>query len=531
MKLALTVALLVLLICIATEAKRHNNKAPKFADTVREKGKNNTLTRGGFISFDDDDGDDDSSEDGPELSSRERAEKLKILTMEGKPGWLELVKKKGKETAKKIKKEMEEKKIGKPSDLAKNVQYDSNPPSKLISDVKNKLAGFTGPLATRVKTKVTELNTKWKTMKDSDRQSIMGTLGVVASNIEKFGDAGSNPIGAVQGAVNIIGAVATFFGPVGQLASIGLSFVSSLLGLFGQGPKPRPIGEIVREQIDEALEKYRDESLTDKASGLIKAFRGSKSYLDGAAESGKLLSKEEMIVASARVPMTQGSEFIGELTTVIEKIFKNSKPSEAQKCIKYCELFAQLAGLKDMILTQMISLAGNEMENDVRGLMSYHRDFREAARVLLEPLFTIKFGQKVLPYFDPDISVITDSYATSVLDLGKYDRSRAGMYCLMTQSGGKFKDLVWSAEKEHFHVTGKPYTTLASENNNNCYWKLVPHGNHIFSIVNKKGCDSTPPGHWCGSVLSFDILEDGGIVNIEPTDGIMWTIYGSQWTM
>ncbi|XP_028515247.1 uncharacterized protein LOC114575164 [Exaiptasia diaphana] len=366
-------------------------------------------------------------------------------------------------------------------------------------------------------------------MENTDRESIMGTLGVVAANIEKFGDAGNNPIEAVQGAINIIGAVATFFGPAGQLASIGLSFVSSLLGLFGKGRKPKPLGEVVREQIDDALAKYRDESLTDKAIGLIKAFRASKSYLDGAAESGKLLSKEEMIVASSRVPMTQGSEFIGELTTVIEKMFKNSKPSEALKCIKYCELFAQLAGLKDMILTQMISLAGNEMENDVNGLMSYQRDFRDAARVLLEPLFTTNFGQKVLPYFDPDISVITDSYATSLLDLGKYDRSRAGMHCIVTpvNSGGK-KNLVWSTDSDFLQVNGKPYTDLADDNDENCYWKLVPHGNHLYSIVNKKGCDETPLGEWCGSILSFDVIDDTGIVDIEPTDGVMWEIHGTK---
>ncbi|KXJ13422.1 hypothetical protein AC249_AIPGENE19225 [Exaiptasia diaphana] len=157
--------------------------------------------------------------------------------------------------------------------------------------------------------------------------------------------------------------------------------------------------------------------------------------------------------------------------------------------------------------------------------------FRAEARSVLEPLFTSNFGQKILPYFDPDISVITDSYATSVLDLGKYDRSRAGMYCLMTQVKDKLEDLVWSTRDDNFHVNGKPYTTLAAENDNNCYWKLVPHGNHLFSIVNKKGCDATPPAKWCGSLLSFDIIDDTGIVNIEPTDGVMWEIHGYQWNM
>lgn len=187
------------------------------------------------------------------------------------------------------------------------------------------MSGFTSPLATKVKTKVTELDTKWNGLKDSDRKSIMGTLSVISTNIEKFGDAGSNPIGAVQGAINIIGAVSTFFGPTGQLVSIGLGFISSLLGLFGKGPKPKPIAEVVREQVEKALEDFRHETLADKAGGLVNAFRGSSSYLDGVLRSDEPIDKEQIKLSASRVPLTQGDLFMGELATVILKMFKNGK--------------------------------------------------------------------------------------------------------------------------------------------------------------------------------------------------------------
>lgn len=364
-------------------------------------------------------------------------------------------------------------------------------------------------------------------MKNDERKSISDTLGVVASNIEKLGDAGSNPVGAVQGALYIVGAISTFFGPAGQLASIGLSFVSSLLGLFGKGPKPKPMADIVREQIDEALDEYRYQELTDKAGGLITAYSGTKAYLDGAVGN---LSIAEIGNANTNVPIYLGIEFIGELTTVIKRMFKTSKASDAHKCIKYCELFAQIAGLKEMLLTQLIALHGDKLRNSVSMLMSYLIDFREAAKVLLKPLFKADFGQKILPYFDPDISVVTDTYATAVLDLGKYDRSRAGMYCLTTPFHNQALDLVWSTAKSRFHVNGKPYATTAANSDNNCYWKLVPHGNNLFSIVNKKGCDATPPAAWCGSLLSFDIVDDRGRVDLEATGGIMWEILGNEWT-
>lgn len=103
----------------------------------------------------------------------------------------------------------------------------------------------------------------------------------------------------------------------------------------------------------------------------------------------------------------------------------------------FCELYAQLAGLKDMIITQLITMSTDVMTSDTLGLLSYQENFREATKLLLEPLYKSSFGSKILPYFDPDISVATDSYALAVLNIKSYDRSRAGMYCLMTQSKSK----------------------------------------------------------------------------------------------
>lgn len=324
--------------------------------------------------------------------------------------------------------------------------------------------------------------------------------------------------------MNIVGAIATFFGPVGQLASMGLGFVSSLLGLFGKKQEPRPLGEIVREQIHDALAKYGDETLNDKASGLISAFGNSKSYLDGAAQSGKLLSKEEMIIASSRVPINQGVEFMGTLANnIYNKFLRFSEDPDPKKCIRYCELYAQLAGLRDVILTQMIALTGDEMKNDVNGLMTMQRDFRDGTKILLEPLFDANVEQVILPYFDPDINKITDSYARSVLGLGtEYDRSKAGMYCLMAEGKDKkLKDLVWSTNEKMFLVKNKPYITLAQHDDSNCYWKLVPHGNNLYSIVNKKGCATGEDV--CGSLLSFGLDRDF-FANIDSSDGIMWEI-------
>jgi len=363
-------------------------------------------------------------------------------------------------------------------------------------------------------------------MSNDDRTKVVATLGVVATNLEKFGNAGSNPIGAVQGAINIVGAIATFFGPVGQLVSIGMGFVSALLGLFGKGPKPKSMQQLVREQIDEALDEFRDETLTDRTIGMIRAFTDSKSYLDGAAVSGEPLSENEMIIASTRVPMTQGSEFMGELATVIDRLFRGNRVSDAKKCIKYCELYAQLAGLKDMMLTQMISLfSPANFQNDMNRLRAYKQTIHQATKLLLKPLYTIDFGQKIMPYFDPDVSVITDLYATAVLNLGTYDRSVAGYYCLESY----YQNLVWSLPRSIMKGRyDKIFTELKTRSNSNCYWKLVPHGSNIFSIVNKKDCNRND--RRCGWMLSWDSAGNNkGYVNIDESDPVLWEIDGSNW--
>jgi len=86
-----------------------------------------------------------------------------------------------------------------------------------------------------------------------------------------------------------------------------------------------------------------------------------------------------------------------------------------------------------------------------------------------------------------------------------------------------------SITSEAHHVNGKPYLTLATQNNQNCYWKIVPHGNSLFSIVYKKGCDENDQSGYCGSILSFDVIDGRAFANMKATNGNMWQIADSEW--
>ncbi|KAK3737276.1 hypothetical protein QZH41_007350 [Actinostola sp. cb2023] len=213
-----------------------------------------------------------------------------------------------KETMKKMKEKMKGNDGGQDKYLLKNAskkahskfQYDSSPPTASIATTVKALSRFKGPLAKRVSGRITGLKAKWASLSDDDKTNIGGMLEVVASNVEKFGNAGSDPIGAVQGAVNIIGGISAFLGPI--------------------GPKPKSMGEIVREQVEKALAKYREDTLTDNAAGLVSAFQHTKAYLNAYSDIDKPLSENEAILLSTRIPMTYGLKFMGELAKGFDRI-------------------------------------------------------------------------------------------------------------------------------------------------------------------------------------------------------------------
>ncbi|KXJ24477.1 Toxin CrTX-A [Exaiptasia diaphana] len=408
-------------------------------------------------------------------------------------------------------------------------QLDSAPKDKLITAVRTKLTAFSGPLSSRAKSSLSSLDTKWYSLSDDSKQGALDTLGVISSNIEVFGNAGEDPVGAIRGAIDIVASISSNFGPKGQLASTALGFVSALLGLFGKGPKPKPLGQVVREQIDEALAQYREEELVRKKDGLLSAFQLTKAYLDGAAKSGQPLSTEEVPVATKEMERSQGVAFMGELASEVRKMFRNNKAADARKAIRYCEMYAQLAVYREIIFTQYLGMLPTTAtwQNHLNGVISDRAMFRRLAGALIGKLYTVEYESAIIPYFDPDVSVITDAFSTKVLNLGKYDRSMAGLHCLMTPGRGGLEDLEWQRRDSSFKTGGNPYTTIVKPSNYNCYWKLVPHGRHTYSIINKYKCKEKYD--YCGSLLSWTRVSGKAYVDIASDDPVLWEIWGYDW--
>lgn len=385
----------------------------------------------------------------------------------------------------------------------------------VISRVKAKLGAFGNTkMAQNVDKELTGLSGKWSQLSDDEQSNIQSTLDVVASSIESFANAKDNPVGAIQGAMNIIGSISSNFGPMGQLVGMGLGFVSSLLGLFGAGPEPVPLTEVVGKEVRKALEEYHDRNLRNEADGVINALSEIKGYLDGFARAG---INGSVSIAAVRSPITLGAKFVGKLISTIEQMFEENKANEARKCLRYLEIYTRITALRDLIFTQSIAISDNE--KDIHGLIGTRDIIRETTKGLLKKIYHVNYDSKILPYFDPDYYPTTDAYARAMFDLGKYDRSLANsLYCLYHANYNK--ELSWDRYPKEFRVSGKPYTTLYSRDNDNCFWKLVPHGQNAYSIVNRYKCDK---GYaYCGALLTIT----GELVTIEHDDPMLWQILG-----
>ena len=349
------------------------------------------------------------------------------------------------------------------------------------------------------------------------------TLQSAASNIEKFTKAGDDPIGAVQGALNMVGQFAALAGPTGQIVAVALSFVSGFLSLFGiGGKKKKSIGQIVREEIDEALAQFYEQDLSNQARGIAKTFDVTKAYVDRLAQSGNKLTKAQAESLERNVPMYIGLEFMGTLASEIDRLLRANKRNEAKKTLRYIELYAKMAVLKDVIIQEVATLLPDELEPNRQALFAAQIGLRDQQKNLLQFLRAGRFDKShnkmAVNYFDPDVNPVTDAYMTAVLKIPDYDRSMAGIWCLTPVIYGKRElPITWFRSHGRLMVENHPYI---SPHNEGCFWKLIPHGNHLYTVVNTYGGRKYAN---YGKYLSFD--RSSGCLTVKD-DADLWEIYG-----
>ena len=330
-------------------------------------------------------------------------------------------------------------------------------PTDAINKLKKAFGKF-GTRATAAKNGLTKLKGKWNNIPFGDRAVMTQTLQAAASNIGKFANAGSDPIGAIQGALNTVAQFAALAGPKGQILSVALSFVSGFLSLFGVGgPKKKSIGQIVREEINDAFDKFYEKDLKNQAQGMARTFQISKAYVDRLAQSGQPLTLHEAGSLERNVPLYVGLPFMGKLASEIHSLLQTNKPGDAKKTLRYVELYTKMATLKDMILQEVAALLPVELERNRQALLAAQESLRDQQKEQIGFLREGITGKVALNYFDPEEHPVTDLYLTKVLKLPDYDRSLAGIWCLKpVATKGSILPLTWMKKKSRLMKNGHP---------------------------------------------------------------------------
>ena len=354
-------------------------------------------------------------------------------------------------------------------------------------------------------TGLTKIEEKWPDMDDDSKEGLGDALKEVSENLQSFVNAGKNPRQAVASAVAIISSFVVLMGPVGGIAAVALGFIAGILSLFGEGEEPKSMDQIIRAEIERLYERQ----LTNQARGVLAEFKVSKAYLDGLDIYDIALTPSDMHNLACHIPVYQGLSFMGTLASEINTCVNRNKKKETGKCLKYLELYANIAVFKDLILQQLIvHLQSDSLRNTRRAILSAQRQVRDSAQELYNFLYNIdkdkpRRGDQILMRFEPEVYPTIDLYCLGVLKMENYDRAFSGKYYL---AGRTIGNLSWSDERsvpKYFWQYGKPEVLgdLKRESLKATLWKLVPHPGYLYSIFSQKGC---PDGERCNKMMATD---------------------------
>lgn len=388
--------------------------------------------------------------------------------------------------------------------------------------------GQLGTQATGATKGLTELKENWNELPLESQVKLRKVLHSAASNIESFTNTGDDEMAAILGALDMLSKMAPVAGPHGAFLSSFSNFASGLFSLFGEGaPIKKSIGKIVEEKIEKALEKSHQNDLINRAQATIQLFYVSKAYLDSFASDGRELEDHEVRSIETHVPMATGVPFMGILAAEIDRLLEANRKNanDAKQILKYIELYTTMAVLKDITLQEMAFLMPASHKRIRDGMISVQEMFREYEKSLLKFLHEGNAGKMALVYYDPDLNPVTDSYLTKVLKVPDYDRSMAGIRCL-TPRGSNYP-VEAREHPEDFVTENHPYIAATGSG---CHWKLVPHGNNLYTVVNKEDCSTS--ARYCGKYLSFDTYRGGFLwlkakskLTLKP-DAVLWEIDG-----
>ena len=377
-----------------------------------------------------------------------------------------------------------------------------------------------------------KIREKWSKFSVADREVLTEALQATPTNVQTMVNFKDDPLEAIKAGMDTIASFAQLAGPHGQIVSEVLSFISGFISMLG-GEQEKSVGEIVREQIDEALAKFREQSLVDEAKGVNRQLDASKSYLDSLSRSAGTLTVPQSQLLGTNVPLYNGMTFLGKLMGFIEELIKENKIENGKKALVYIELYCKLATVKDLIVTQTAALLPDELAPNRDALIYTMKQLRNQQKNVLKFLFETDVKNNLMPHWDPDEFPATDHYLLKVLGVPNYWRGPLnGLYCMAPSRSGKDLQIVgWGRDDKRRMQNSRPYLDFSDEG---CIWKFVPHGNQLYTIKNAFKC----PGYdWCGAYVAFHSHADQGWLGTSMVDTrlhlyserpVLWEVDGSK---
>ena len=381
--------------------------------------------------------------------------------------------------------------------------------------------GKDSPVASRAKNALKKISSTWKDMDATKRNSYVLTLNTVAGNTEKFANAGEDPITAIQGGINIVGALASFAGPVGQVVSVVASFVSAILGLFNKGSKQAPdVTAMVREEIRTALDDMREEDMKNQAVGNLLGIQNGLEYLDGfETELQEPISTKEGNTLLKAINVKDGTVFMGTFSSFLNTWADVKDTKRAAKVMNLINAFASLCNLKDLTIQRVINLipldVHPEERNNINGLSQRREGLFESQKILYQKFYSLDTSSKVVTLYDPQAHDNFHAYAKA-LGITTFPDLYPGLRCIKNKNNNY-------VEWRSVQTSELPYPYLKlTDGTPKCTWRIVNHGNDLVSVFTKEGSFKD---HWltyCVDRKNVFGRKDLPFLALHPNDARLW---------
>ncbi|XP_031553024.1 uncharacterized protein LOC116290172 [Actinia tenebrosa] len=393
--------------------------------------------------------------------------------------------------------------------------YDAAKP--LMTQLESSVQRFYGDAARRAKKMYLKLTKDWENQPLRERTERTVALKAVAENIDFISDAYQGTTPAILAVLNLLDTLKQLTSSDGHIVSLLAMFISSFMNLLGETRSPFSIKNIVTTEIKKVTMKYREDDIqmsNIKESG--ETYLHFKTILNRAGKDNDKISVHDAnsTHTSIRNIFVHGFPVIDKLRNKMIHLIDGNKPSDAKKFMAYFELYTKLETVRQMLLIHTLSLVP-EQSSAIAFILST-LDFLKTKMSL--PFFNVirnhTIGSKFMAYYDGQVYKVSNAYMAIQLDSPMpYDDSYPGLRCIAMIAP---HPVPW----KWFKLPGMKHPYFARGGLSDCKWRIVYHGQDLFSIMNKFDC---PNGDWCDSLLSFD-GGDPPIVTVEPNDPVLWEL-------